>query len=100
MPPDESNRRYQRVTMRRATRYAVLVIAVLSVGSCEVLPRKDAMAFMAEEHDHDGKKILTVFGFSGNSSMAVYRISSEEHGYKLLILAYETLVRRRMTGNF
>ncbi len=58
------------------------------------------MSFSAVVSNSNGKNIITVSGFSGDSSMSVYNISSEEHGDKLLIIVFETLTRKGFTGNF
>jgi hypothetical protein len=97
--------RCDRVEMKfsKLFQYAIVSIGMLSVGGCtsKVLPMRDAMAFSAiEENDDNGKKIITVSGFSGDSSMGVYKISSEKHSHRLLIKVHETLVRGTSTGTF
>jgi hypothetical protein len=90
------------MTRDKLFQYAIALIASMLVGGCEskILSRRDAMSFSAVVSYNNGKNILTVSGFSGDSSMGIYNISSEEHGDKLLIIVYETLIRKGLTGNF
>src|SRR6266853_420036 len=91
-----------KMTRGKLLRYAIALIATILVGSCgrKILSRRDAMSLSAVVSNNNGKNILTVSGFSGDSSMGVYNISSEEHGDKLLIIVLETLIRKGLTGNF
>ena len=68
--------------------YTIVSVAALAVGGCtsKILPRKDAMSFSVVESNDEGKKTLTVSGFSADSSMVVYKTDTQEHGDKLLIV--------------
>src|SRR5258708_28889824 len=92
----------RKMTRGRLLRYAIALTASMLVGGCgsKILSLRDAMSFSAVVSNSGGKNIMTVSGFSGDSSMSVYNISSEEHGDKLLIMVLETLTKEVLTGNF
>ena len=82
--------------------YTIFLVAAIFVWGCgrKILSLRDAMSFSAIVSSNNGKNIITVSGFSGDSSMGVYNVSSQEHGDKLLIIVLETLTRAGLTGNF
>jgi hypothetical protein len=80
-------------------------LARYPIRASKILSRRETVSFSAVINNINEKSIMTVSGFSGDSSMIVFNITRQELGDKLLIIARETLsgemlIRRGLTRKF